>query len=202
MVLSKSQPVELLFPMFIQNLTSDHGQSDKGNEDFYKEVIDKIDKQHDREISLLSSDHEDFMTFLNKSGKNRKLKFPVKDPPAFSRRSLNSKAMQQKDHSIKWLCFVKSISTSKTIVTLLPKSYSELKNLLLDEGNLAGNNPVAVQIVQKPIIPLIPKHQPYLPQSVTPDESLISNDNSNNSSQNNLDHDSGELRNKSGSISR
>ena len=92
MVLSKSQPVELLFPMFIQNLNNgkDDKDCDKGNEDLYKEVIEKISKLHDREINLLQSDHEDFMNYLNKSSKGRKLKFPVKDPPLI-RRSLSSK---------------------------------------------------------------------------------------------------------------
>ena len=92
MVLSKSQPVELLFPMFIQNLNNskDDKDCDKGNEDLYKEVIEKISKLHDREITLLQSDHEEFMSYLNKTGKGRKLKFPVKDPPLI-RRSLSSK---------------------------------------------------------------------------------------------------------------
>ena len=100
----------------------------------------------------------------------------------------------------KWLCFIKAISISRTIVTLLPKSYAELKTLLIDESNLAGNNPVAVTIVQKPIVPVVPKHQPVL--MPTPDESLTSNENSNNSSLNNLDNDNSEIRMKSGSISR
>ena len=64
--------------------------SGKGNEDLYKEVIDKISKLHDREINLLQSDHEEFMNYLNKTGKGRKLKFPIKDPPLM-RRSLSSK---------------------------------------------------------------------------------------------------------------
>ena len=92
MVLSKSQPVELLFPMFIQNLNNnkDDKECDKGNEDLFKEVVDKISKLHDREISLLQSDHEEFLNYLNKTAKGRKLKFPVKDPPLI-RRSLSSK---------------------------------------------------------------------------------------------------------------
>ena len=98
------------------------------------------------------------------------------------------------------MCFIKAISISRTIVTLLPKSYAELKTLLIDESNLAGNNPVAVTIVQKPIVPVVPKHQPVL--MPTPDESLTSNENSNNSSLNNLDNDNSEIRMKSGSISR
>ena len=53
-VLSKCQPVELLLPMFIQNLNSD--QHDKSNEDLYKEIIEKIEKQHDRHITLLGTD--------------------------------------------------------------------------------------------------------------------------------------------------
>ena len=84
-------------------------------------------------------------------------------------------------------------------MTLLPKSYAELKSLLIDESNLAGNNPIAVNIVQKPIVPVMPKHQPVL--MPTPDDSLNSNENSNNSSLNNLDNDN-DIRMKSGSISR
>ena len=41
MVLAKSQAVELLCPMFIQNLGSDSKDLDKSNEDLYKEIIGK-----------------------------------------------------------------------------------------------------------------------------------------------------------------
>ena len=76
------------------NNSKDDKDCDKGNEDLYKEVIEKISKLHDREITLLQSDHEEFMSYLNKTGKGRKLKFPVKDPPLI-RRSLSSKVSNE-----------------------------------------------------------------------------------------------------------
>ena len=108
-----------------------------------------------------------------------------------------------KAESIKWVCFIKGLSYSRTLVTMLPKSYSELKSLLVEESNLAGNNPLAVNIVQKPIVPVPPKHQPILP-ALTPDDSQCSSEliNSTNSSLSNLDMSEQELRLKSGSISR
>ena len=189
-VLAKSQPVELLFPMFIQNLSCD-SSSNKSNEDLYKEVIERIGKLHDREINLLDSDHEEFTEFLSKA-KSRQLKFPQKEPPFATRRSISSKFLLS-NSSTKWLCFIKAVSLSRTIVTLLPKSWQDLKNLLVDESNLAGNDPIAVKIVQKPIIPVLPKHNL--------EDFLNSGDNSNNSSLTNLDS-SDDFRLKSGSISR
>ena len=49
-----------------------------------------------------------------------------------------------------------------------------------------------------PIVPVVPKHQPVL--MPTPDDSMNSNETSNNSSLNNLDDN--DIRLKSGSISR
>ena len=198
MVLSKSQPVELLCPMFIQNLNSDSSAYDKSNEDLYREILEKIAKLHDREVTLLETDHEEFTNYLAKC-KDRKLKFPAKDPPLRSRMSL-SRRLPTKS-SIKWVCFIKGMGISKTLVTLLPKSYAELKSLLVEDSNLAGNNPMAVNIVQKPIVPL-PKHQPILVP--TPDDSQCSSEliNSTNSSMSNLDMTESETRMKSGSISR
>lgn len=208
MVLSKSQPVELLCPMFIQNLNSQSGSAessshyDKSNEDLYREILEKIANLHDREVNLLESDHEEFTNYLAKVGKDRKLKFPSKDhmQPLRPRMSLSKR--WSKAESIKWVCFVKGITHSRTLVTMLPRSYTELKSLLVEESNLAGNNPVAVNIVQKPIVALPPKHQPILPV-FTPDDSQCSSEliNSTNSSLSNLDMSEQELRLKSGSIS-
>ena len=205
MVLSKSQPVELLCPMFIQNLNSQSvadssSHYDKSNEDLYREILEKIANLHDREVNLLESDHEEFTNYLAKVGKDRKLKFPTKEDKLRPRMSLSKR--WSKAESIKWVCFVKGLSHSRTLVTMLPKSYTELKSLLVEESNLAGNNPVAVNIVQKPILPLPSKHQPILPV-FTPDDSQCSSEliNSTNSSMSNLDMSEQELRLKSGSIS-
>lgn len=219
-VLSKSQPVELLLPMFIQNLAFDSGKEhpDRSNEDLYKELIENIAKLHDQQINLLESDHFHFTQFLVKTGKCRKLKFPVKEPLLIPRRSVSSRMIC--NHSIKWICFIKAVTNSRTIVTMLPKTYGELKTLLVDDGNLAGNNPMAVKIVQKPIVP-IPSRHPMMPNIPTPPsgpsalaaaavpppaDNLDSAETSNNSSTTNLESNdsssNADFRLKSCSISR
>ena len=128
MVLAKSQAVELLCPMFIQNLGSDSKDLDKSNEDLYKEIIDKIKTVNDRQVELLDNDHEEFMKYLNKSH-GRVMKFPRRDPLLPSRRRSSANARSgsrsgKSDQTLKWLCFIKGVSGSRCIITMVPKSYT------------------------------------------------------------------------------
>ena len=83
------------------------------------------------------------------------------------------------------------VSNSRCLITMVPKSYVDLKRYLVDDSNLAGGDMETVKIVQKPILPSPkPKEMVILPTN-TPDESLTSSDvissNSVNSSLTNLE---------------
>ena len=84
-------------------VNSDSSSYDRSNEDLYREILEKIAKLHDREVTLLETDHEEFTNYLAKC-KDRKLKFPAKDPPLRSRMSL-SRRLPTKS-SIKWVILV------------------------------------------------------------------------------------------------
>ena len=110
MVLAKSKGVEMLCPMFIQNLATESKEFDKSNEELFKEIIEKITKINDREVQLLDREHEEFMKYLNKSSHGRVLNFPQRDPllPNRRRSSANRKSVSGKnDPVLKWLCFIK-----------------------------------------------------------------------------------------------
>lgn len=208
LVLSKSQPVELLFPMLIQNLASDSCQN-QGNEELFKEILEKVAKLHDREITLIDNDHAEFQKFLNTTNEQRTMKIPIMH--SRSRRSSRSASSAfdtnagAAGRNIKFACFVKAISMTRSLVTMMPSSFADLKAMLVDESALSGLNPNAVQVVQKPIVPVPCSMKNRL--IITPDIDIIGYGDlltSNHSSMNNLDQDSsaGDFRAKSGSISK
>ena len=66
------------------------------------------------------------------------------------------------------------VSNSRCLITMVPKSYVDLKRYLVDDTNLAGGDMETVKIVQKPILPS-PKPKEMVPLN-TPDDSLTSSD--------------------------
>ena len=106
---------------------SDNKELDKSNEGLYKEILEKIARVNDREVELLDKDHEDFLKFLNKSQNGRVLKFPQRDPllPSRRRSSANRRgsSARQGESSLKWSCFIKGVSSSRCLITMVPKNY-------------------------------------------------------------------------------
>ena len=49
------------------------------------------------------------------------------------------------------VCYVKSLTTSHFLMTILPKTYGDLKSLLVDEASMDGQSPMALSLVQTPI---------------------------------------------------
>ena len=106
---------------------SDNKELDKSNEGLYKEILEKIARVNDREVELLDKDHEEFLKFLNKSQNGRVLKFPQRDPllPSRRRSSANRRgsSARQGESSLKWSCFIKGVSSSRCLITMVPKNY-------------------------------------------------------------------------------
>jgi hypothetical protein len=49
------------------------------------------------------------------------------------------------------VCYIKSLTTSHFLLTILPKSFSDLKALIVDDAAIDGQNPLALNLVQTPI---------------------------------------------------
>ena len=165
MVLKKSQQVELLFSMLIQDLSEDLfslvDPNDSCNEILFEHIRDRVAKLHDREIALSDADHSEFMEFLMATQDERSLKFPKKDLRKQAKQSRRPSSMLSSErggksrissrmtsgHSstmtgaglgdsrghrrqtiesltcAKWICYAKATTHSRTIVTIMPRSY-------------------------------------------------------------------------------
>ena len=64
----------------------------------------------------------------------------------------------------KWTCFAKSggVLSNHLLMTFMPRSYKDLKQLLLDDRALSGQEPAAVYLVKTPIV-ASPKPAQVLP---------------------------------------
>ncbi len=63
------------------------------------------------------------------------------------------------------VCYIKSLTTAHFLMTILPKTFGDLKSLLVDEASMDGQSPLALSLVQTPI-PKVINSQPKLRFSI------------------------------------
>jgi len=208
-LLPKAHQTEMIFSLFIQELTNGIPESafafynpmksiaDRPNEMLFDSFIKELDEASDRELSLSSIDCVKLPEMI---GKRRTSNFNFQTTnmsgscrPSFHSSSRSSHQQWQKCDSAttgvgasrrfpsgnsacsssmtdtyrdlhsqqdcstsecypglpKWRCFLKAISPTHMVLTLIPATYEDLKSLTLSQDTLDGKHPDIIDIITK-----------------------------------------------------
>ncbi|XP_034939533.1 KICSTOR complex protein SZT2-like [Chelonus insularis] len=116
-ILSKCQQAELLFSMFVDSHT-DENREDTNNI-LMECLIDEIKRLNDKELILTISESQKFteMLFYRPREDGKPLPF-----------SLDSG--EKLKNNMRWRCFIKGINSTHIIITILPASDKDVRNLM------------------------------------------------------------------------
>ena len=158
------RPNEMLFENFVEELTdaSDRELSlsnidnDKLPELIRKRQISNFQLQQHRPTERQSFRSSHPSTNLPRTGSSAK-RFPSGNSASSSLADTYRDLQSQQDcsncesicTSPKWKCFLKAVSPTHMILTLVPASYEDLKLLLVNDDTLHGNHPDIVDVVKK-----------------------------------------------------
>ncbi|XP_023223130.1 KICSTOR complex protein SZT2-like [Centruroides sculpturatus] len=157
-ILSKCQQMELLFSTFIQGLANSSMKQVNDqlpNQYLFEFFMDCIIEINDREINLSSSDMAIFPWLVHKRERNwNEYSIPFHCPNIPSELHIDSnykfpgeRNKVKLDSVPKWRCFVKNVETSHVLLTFIPATFEDLKNLVFDKSSSYDFPPKSVKIV-------------------------------------------------------
>ncbi|CAG7825302.1 unnamed protein product [Allacma fusca] len=141
-ILPKSQQAEILFSMFTQDLSMSFpininnefsSYCDEANNTLYEAWSLNISKLHDREVFFADEEHATILKIISERERIPDVNgLSVIQKPELDTQRLDSR------RSPRWRCFIKGITHTHVILTLLPASYKDLKVIMLTEENMKG----------------------------------------------------------------
>ncbi|XP_066587997.1 KICSTOR complex protein SZT2-like [Prorops nasuta] len=127
-VLPKCQLAELLFSMFANDADCGEGSKESANRMLMEGFLEHIKRLHNKELLLTSAESKRFTEMLAKRPREEGSPFL----PFFSQGEKYQEA--DIDSHPCWRCYVKGVSTSHVIVTILPASERDVQ-LLMNHGS-------------------------------------------------------------------
>ncbi|CAL7950911.1 unnamed protein product [Xylocopa violacea] len=136
-ILPKCQQAELLFSMFADGTTSNDKGRGSANKILMDNFLEHIKQLHNKELLLTSAESQRFTKMLLE---RRRIGGPPL--PFFSQKEKHS-FNAEPNSSPRWKCFIKGISTTHVIITILPASEKDVRLFMSSphtEEYLAANN--------------------------------------------------------------
>nr|XP_033323084.1 KICSTOR complex protein SZT2-like isoform X4 [Megalopta genalis] len=120
-ILPKCQQAELLFSMFANGSTAKNESQGRANKILMDNVLEHVKQLHNKELLLTSAESQKFTTMLlnrSRDGGPRLPFFSLKERPFY----YNDQCSYPR-----WKCFIKGISTTHVIITILPASEKDVR---------------------------------------------------------------------------
>ncbi|XP_011685281.1 PREDICTED: protein SZT2-like isoform X1 [Wasmannia auropunctata] len=133
-ILSKCQQAELLFSMFADDSVHIDEDRDSANRILMGNFLEHMKQLHNKELLLTSAESQRFTKMLlNRPREN------VPPLPFFMQREKNCRD-DVSDIYPRWKCFVKGISTTHVIITILPATEKDVRLIMYTGDNCTSNN--------------------------------------------------------------
>ncbi|XP_018404829.1 PREDICTED: protein SZT2-like [Cyphomyrmex costatus] len=124
-ILSKCQQAELLFSMFVDDPVHIDEDRDSANRILMGNFLEHMKQLHNKELLFTSAESQRFTKML--------LNRPRENIPPLS-------FFMQRDIYPRWKCFVKGISTTHVIITILPATEKDVRMIMYTGDNYTSNN--------------------------------------------------------------
>ncbi|XP_018338951.1 PREDICTED: protein SZT2-like [Trachymyrmex septentrionalis] len=133
-ILSKCQQAELLFSMFVDDSVHIDEDRDSANRILMGNFLEHMKQLHNKELLLTSAESQMFTKMLlNRPREN------IPPLPFFMQTEKNCRD-NTSDIYPRWKCFVKGISTTHVIITILPATEKDVRLIMYTGDNCTSNN--------------------------------------------------------------
>ncbi|XP_012282231.1 KICSTOR complex protein SZT2 isoform X2 [Orussus abietinus] len=136
-ILSKCQQAELLFSMFADGAGYVDDGRESANRVLIEGLIEHLKRIHNNELIFTPTDSQRFTEML---------KHRLRDQgaaPVFLSRTGTEEQIEEANSGPQWRCFVKGISVTHVIITILPATEKDVRLIVFpDDGNKGGFNDI------------------------------------------------------------
>ncbi|XP_076669350.1 KICSTOR complex protein SZT2 isoform X3 [Andrena cerasifolii] len=136
-ILPKCQQAELLFSMFVNGCPIDEEGRGHANKILMDNFLEHIKQLHNKELLLTSAESQQFTKMLLQRPRDGGPPLPF-----FAQKDKSCCNIDQ-NFSPRWKCFIKGISTTHVIITILPASEKDIRLLMYSsytEQSFVSNN--------------------------------------------------------------